>query len=258
MNLEIQDKIVFITASTKGIGYATAKSFLAEGAKVIINGRNQERLIATHTHLSACYGQDNVFVVCGDMTKTCDIEQAKQQIISRFGKVDILIPNLGSGKPISENRLDMEEWARLIDINLYSAVKLIQIFLDILMEQQRSSIVLLSSLAACEKISAPYAYAAAKNAILTLTKYMAIDYAEQGIRVNAVVPGNIIYPTGRWEELLLADEVGTKSYIEQNVPMKRFGKPEEIADMIVFLASERASFMTGNTVVVDGGQKKGY
>lgn len=258
MDLNIKDKVAFITASTKGIGFAVANSFLKEGARVIINGRSQQTLDSAYDNLGMTYNKDNILTICGDMTQEAEIELAKELITQCFGKIDILVPNLGSGKPISNNKLEIAEWKYMMDINLYSAVKLISAFLDLLKEQYESSIVMISSIAAYEKIGAPYAYAASKNSILTLTKYLATDYAEQGIRINAVVPGNIKYPTGRWEELLQKDEVGVNGYIEQNVPMKRFGRPEEIADMVVFLASERAAFMTGNTVVIDGGQKKGY
>lgn len=115
---------------------------------------------------------------------------------------------------------------------------------------------MLSSLAAYNRISAPYAYAAAKQAISVFSKYLSDDYAKKNIRVNSVVPGNVYYKGGRWEELVKQDEIGVKEYIENSVPLKRFATPDEIADAILFLASECASFITGTSLIVDGGQNR--
>lgn len=258
MELGLNNKVVFITGSTRGIGYATAESFLREGARVVVNGRKQESVNAACQALGALYGTENIYAVTGDMTKIAETNRAKCSIINNMQKIDILVPNLGTGKPISQDKLSIEEWQYMMDTNVYSAIHLIQTFLEVLKKQEKSSIIMISSIAAYEKIGAPYAYAASKSAILSLIKYLATDYAEAGIRVNGVVPGNIFYEGGRWDDLWKQNTIGTESYIEQNVPMGRFGKPREIADMIVFLASERTSFMTGNTVVIDGGQRKGY
>ena len=116
---------------------------------------------------------------------------------------------------------------------------------------------MISSLAACDRIEAPYAYAAAKEGVKVLTKYLADDYAERNVRVNCVIPGNVLFPGGRWEELMERDRSGTEKYIRENVPLRRFAKPEEVAAAVVFLASDRASFITGTSIIVDGGQKRG-
>ena len=159
--------------------------------------------------------------------------------------------------PIGSHRMEIIEWEKGFDINLFSAVKLIQEFDDMWVQQEGGSIVMISSLAACERIGAPYAYAAAKEGIRVLTKYLSDDYAVRNIRVNCVIPGNVFYHGGRWEELLNQDREGIEKYIQENVPLKRFAKPEEVADAIVFLASERAAFITGTSLLVDGGQKRG-
>ena len=256
MNLELEGKRVFVTASTDGIGKAIAESFLEEGAIVTVNGRNQSRLDRVILDFSKKYDGHRIHGAIGDMSKEEDIRRVKCFISSEFGKLDILIGNLGTGKPISADKLDITEWHHMYDYNLFSAVHLISAFEDILKKQENASIVLLSSLAGYERIGAPIAYAAAKNGIRTLVKYLADEYAAYGIRVNGVAPGNILFPGGRWEELQKRNIEGIREYIEKEVPMNRFGAPKEIANLVLFLASNRASFITGEIVKADGGQSR--
>ena len=256
MELGLNKKNVFITASSDGIGKAIADTFLEEGANVIINGRNSSKLEQVVLELSEIYGESKVYGVAGDMSKEEDIKRAKEYVINQIGNLDVLIGNLGTGKPITSNKLDMTEWYHMYEKNLFSAVRLISNFEESLKRKKDSNIVLLSSLAGYEKIGAPTAYAAAKNSIRTLVKYLADEYALYGIRVNGVAPGNIFYPGGRWEELRNQDEEGIEDYIDKAVPMKRFGTPKEIANTVVFLASDKASFITGEIIKVDGGQAR--
>lgn len=256
MDLGLAGKKVLITASSGGIGFATADSFLREGADVLLNGRNEEKLLQSYGILQQKYGTGRVYYFTGDMTQETVIIQCRDYVQKVWKKIDVLVPNLGSGKPISESRLDIKEWKAHIDVNLLSAVQVIRVLMELLPSGSNGSIILLSSITACERMNAPYAYAAAKNAVRTLCNYLAGDLADKAIRVNCVVPGNIFFPGGRWEELYNADKGGTEKYINTTVPMKRFGKPEEIADAIVFLASERAGFITGAELVIDGGQKR--
>lgn len=257
MNLYLEEKKVVITASTDGIGYATAYQFLNEGACVLINGRDEVKATEKAGLLKKEFGERKVFLYIGDMALEGNIREMRRYAGNVWGYVDCIVPNVGSGKPISKNRLDDLEWERGFDINLFSAVRLIKEFDDMWRPQEGGSIVMISSLAACERIGTPYAYAAAKEGIRVLTKYLSDDYAVRNIRVNCVIPGNVFYPGGRWEELLKQDREGIEKYIEESVPLKRFAKPEDVADAIVFLASVRSSFITGTSLMVDGGQKRG-
>lgn len=257
MQTGLAGKYVAITASANGIGYAAAKMFLEEGAYVVINGRNEMRLKDCCRHLEKEYGNRHVYAFCGDITKTESIIALKKYVLEIFGGIDCLVANVGSGQPIAENRLDAIEWKAGFDTNLFSAVQLVHEFEDMWDVSKGGNIVFLSSLAACDRIQAPYAYAAAKEGIRVLTKYLSDDYAAKKIRVNCVIPGNVLFPGGRWEELLNNDSEETEEYIRENVPLKRFAKPKEIAAAILFLASDLASFITGTSLVVDGGQKRG-
>lgn len=257
MRTKLIGKKVIITASSNGIGYASARMFLEEGAFVIINGRHDEILQEKGHLLKKIYGDNHVYCFCGDITTKKGISALKKYVQDIFGTIDCLVANAGSGRPIAESRLDPAEWEKGFEINLFGAVRLIHEFDDMWDRQNGGNVVMISSLAACDRLKAPYAYAAAKEGIRVLTKYLSDDYALRNIRVNCVLPGNVLFPGGRWEELLMQDKEGTERYIQENVPLKRFAKPEEIASVVVFLASELASFITGASIVVDGGQKRG-
>ena len=256
MDLQLNGRKIVITASTDGIGYATACKFLEEGACVLINGRNELKAQEKRNLLEKKFGENRVFLYIGDAASEEGIRGIFKYARDIFRHVDCIIANVGSGKPVTESNIDIEGWRKSFDINLFSAVKLIQEFDDLWDENTGGSIVTVSSLAAYNRIAAPYAYAAAKQGISVFSKYLSDDYAKRKIRVNSVIPGNVYYKGGRWEELSQKDESGVKEYIEGSVPLKRFAVPEEIADAIVFLASDRASFITGATLLVDGGQSR--
>lgn len=257
MELGLHGKKVFITASVNGIGKAVAVAFLREGAKVIINGRNENRLTHVLHELQAAYGEENVYAICGDMSDEETIRHAVDKIKDYVTNIDIVVGNLGTGKPISDDKFDIREWEYMLKMNLLSAVSLIQNSRSLFLENG-GSIVVIASLAAHDRIGAPPAYAAAKAGIVSLVKYAAPILAKRQIRINAVSPGNVYFEGGRWEELVGQDEIGVGEYIKKEVPMKRFGQAEEIAETIVFLCSEKSSFTTGAIVQLDGGQGKGY
>ncbi len=253
MKLELKEKKVFISGSSKGIGLAIAEGFLEEGAQVILNGHNQIRLSQEENRLKKLY-PGKVYSVLGDLTTEQGGAQAKKVIENIFGSLDVFIANLGNGRPKNNNHLEIAEWQRFYDINVLGTVRLLNCLYPLLKIGQYPNIVLISSIVAKEKMMAPYGYAAAKGALLTLTRYLSKDWACDGIRVNCVLPGNIYFEGGRWEELKMANTEAVERYILSSVPMKRFGIPREISDVVLFLASGRASFITGAALAIDGGQ----
>ena len=261
MDLQLKGKKAVITASTDGIGYAVAYKLLEEGANVLINGRNelkaqQKQYLLEKDDGEKEFGEKRVFLYIGDTTSEAGIKGIYQYAESIFNHIDCIVANVGCGRPITQSNLDIKSWEKNFDINLFSAVRLIQEFDGFWGENTNGSIVLVSSLAAYNRISAPYAYAASKQGISVFSKYLSDDYAGRNIRVNSVIPGNVFYKGGRWEELLKKDKSGVKEYIEHCVPLGRFATPEEIADAVTFLVSERASFITGASLLVDGGQSR--
>ena len=253
MELGLKDKRILITASSNGIGLETARTFLEEGARVIINGRNQDKLDRVKSELASHYG-DKVKAFCGNMLDDMAIEECVSFVREQYEGLDILVCNLGSGKPLNKAQLDESEWQRFYDINVMSSVSILNEAHPLLCDGNEPCVVLISSIVSKEVLSAPIGYATAKSAIRTMSKYLSREWADDGIRVNCVLPGNIYFEGGRWDELKNSDEEGVMSYIKSAVPMKRFGKPEEIANAIAFLSSDRASFITGAELVIDGGQ----
>lgn len=257
MNLELENRRVFVSASGQGIGAETATQFLAEGARVLINDTNKDKLLGLYEDLKKKYNMRVDFFV-GDITDQVKITELKKHIVSKWGGVDILVANLGTGKPLTSDYLDLNEWKRFMEINVYSSIRLIKTVLPELKKSKKGSIVLMSSISGIQQSEAPFGYAAAKSSVITLVKNLSYDLAPFGIRVNAVAPGNIYFQNGRWEEIIQNKPNLVSDYIEKDVPLRRFGTPEEIASAVVFLSSPRSSFTTGACLIVDGGETRGY
>ena len=253
MELGLRDKRVLVTGSTQGIGLATAKAFLREGAIVVINGRNEENLNQVYRLLSDEYG-NRVYQFRADILSQKDLNEMSIFLEKQLGGLDILISNVGSGKPEDKNTLSVFEWERFSRINTTSTVGVLERIIPLLKKGNEPCVILISSIVAKESASAPVGYAMSKAAIRTLNKYLSRMWAKDKIRVNCVLPGNIYFEGGRWDELLKENKNEVERYIREEVPMERFGKPEEIADTILFLSSERSAFTTGAEVIVDGGQ----
>ncbi len=253
MDLGLKGKKVFISASSGGIGLATAEAFLREGAVVIINGRNEETLKRISESFNEVYGE-NIDYYCGDMTDIRALVGLKEFIESKYQGLDILVANLGTGKPLSDNVLDSDEWKRFFETNVFGTVELLNQLYTSLVNGDNPCVVLISSIVSKEVMAAPIGYASSKAAVRILNKYLGERWSKEGIRLNCVLPGNIYFKGGRWEELLKENESSVTEYIDSNVPLKRFGKPGEVADAIVFLSSDRAGYITGAELVIDGGQ----
>lgn len=256
MQLGLESKTAVVSGSTRGIGRAIAEAFLNEGARVVVCGRRQKGLdLFLKEH--AAHAKD-IFTFCGDLTKEADIKKMLKAAVKAFGSVDCLVPCLGKGAVRFGHELERKDWEETFDINLWGAVKLVHAALPLMKKQGGGSIVFVAALAGMEAVAAPITYCTAKAALIAYAKNLSRELAPFSIRVNCVAPGNIFFPGGRWEEKLRENREKFTRYVADEVPMKRFGTPEEIADAAVFLSSERASFITGECIAVDGGQRRGF
>lgn len=255
MELGLRDKRVLVSGASRGIGFAIAHGFLEEGANVAITARGADGLETARDGLAAEFPQARVLAVQADMCRPDDVDRAVSEVVAGLGGLDCAVANVGSGRGKGGWDVEPEEWARLWDLNFTSAVLLCRRAAREL--PQGGALALIGSIAGLADLSAPLPYRAAKATLVPYARDLARRLAPQGIRANLVAPGNILFPGGRWEELLSERREEIEAYIEREVPMRRFGTPEEIAAAVAFLCSERASFITGACLVADGGELRG-
>jgi 3-oxoacyl-[acyl-carrier protein] reductase len=252
MDLELKNKIALITGSSKGIGKAIAKSLNQEECKIILNGRTNTILKNTSKSLG-----ENIDYFVADVSNNKSCLKLRDYIIKKYGKLDILVCNVGNGTSVSPGNETEKDWEKMLRINLTTTTNMIQTFKKLL-SKSNGSITCISSIAGIETIDAPIAYATAKSALNTYVKQISRPLAEEKIRINVVVPGNIMFENSVWGGKLKKNPKKVKNFIKNQVPLKRFGKPEEIGDVVTFLSSAKASFITGSIFVIDGGQTRSF
>jgi len=255
MDLGLSHKRVLVTGASRGIGAATAQAFLAEGSKVYLVSRGSRQLFETHKQLASEYGDDRAIVDTCDCTNEQALQSLKEQIHQRWGGIDIVVANIGDGRSVPDALPENEQWKKTWSNNFESALHTARTFLPLLRES-KGCLLFVSSIAGLEAFGAPVDYSTAKAAVLALAKNMGRKLAQE-VRVNILAPGNVYFPGGSWDEKIQQDPERVERIIENTVPMNRFGTPEEMADSVLFLCSERSKFITGATLVIDGGQTVG-
>lgn len=242
-------RVVLVTGGSSGIGYATAKAFLEEGAAVAITGRDAGKLAKARQEL----GKGRVVAIRGDVSKALDVKRFVTRTTKTLGPIDVLVNNAGIyiNKPIV--KLEESEYDLVVDVNLKGAWLCTKYVLPGMIRRRKGSIVNVASDSGLVGTAGSSAYCASKGGMVLMTYAVALEVAKDGIRVNVVCPGEVDTPM-LWTE---AEEsgLGEDYYRElfEPIPMKRAATPEEVARAILFLASDEASFMTGSAVSVDGG-----
>lgn len=256
MELGIAGKTALVTGSSRGIGKAIATVLSREGARVCVCGRNLEPVEAIAKDLRSEGAQ--VATVVADVATQEGAYAAVDSAVRAFGSLDMLVNNVGgSGGAGGFDAASSQQWADVLQRNLMSAVWCSQRAVNVMRARGGGSIVHLSSIFGREyATSAPYS--AAKAGLIALTKEMAVDLAPHRIRVNAVAPGSIFFPGGSWDKRQQHDPEAVARMVREQIPWGRFGTPEEVADVVAFLCSERAKWVTGSTVPVDGGQGRAF
>ena len=247
MKFNFKNKKVLITGSSKGIGYTIAKKFIELSATVTINSHNALNLSKAKNKIN----NSKLFSVKSDLTTDNNIKQMIKKSIDKMKGLDFLICNLGNGvsnKDIgSEN---YEDWMNSLKINLLSAIGTINHSKKYLKKSNSASIICISSIAGLHSVKAPLNYATSKAALISYVKSQSKILASDKIRINCISPGNIYFAGGSWEQKLSKNKKSINNYIKNNVPLKRFGTPEEIANACIFLCSDYSSFTTGTNLII--------
>lgn len=247
MVAQFRGKIVLVTGGGTGIGRSAAVAFAAQGATVIIANRNQEAGQATVDTIGAT-GSTARFIQT-DITEATQVTSLMETIVSEFGRLDVAFNNAGSFGTVgllAEQQND--DFTRTFAVNVHGTFLCMKAELAIMVRQGHGCIINNASTSGVRNFTHGVApYAAAKSAVVSLTQSAALEYATQGIRINAIVPGRVE------TEMLVTAGQGDASHFAEVVPMRRLGQPAEVADAVLWLASEQASFVTGHLLAVDGG-----
>lgn len=243
----LNGKVAIVTGGASGIGKSIAKSYLDHGAKVLIMDVNDEGLKETLKELTKFKGK--VLSINGDVTRVKDIRKAIREAILNWKKIDVLVNNAGVGTISSLIEMSEEEWDFVLDVNLKGMFLFTREVAKIMIKQNEGCIINISSINEEIPLAGEIHYCVSKGGVKMLTRTAALELAPYNIRVNAIAPG--MTETALTEEILAIPEL--KNAILHQIPMGRIGKPEDIAKVAVFLASQYASWMTGATIYVDGG-----
>lgn len=249
--MKFEDKKVFISGGATGIGQATALLFAHQGAIVTIFDRDSENGEKCLKKILNSGGR-GIFIF-GNLIYPDDVEKAVKQSSHTFGGIDILINNAGVESPYSVHEMPIEEWDRVMAVNLRGMYLMAKAVIPIMKKSGGGAIVNTASISGLLGWPVSAAYCASKGGVIQLTKQMAVDYAQDNIRVNCVAPGTTLTPLIERIFQQEPEPEKAKQKISQMHPLGRFAQPEEIAQAILFLASEDASFITGAVLPVDGG-----
>lgn len=239
----LQGKVAVVTGGNSGIGKGIAASFYKEGAKVVILGRNKETLDQASKEMD-----NKILAMQGDVTNSEDLKKLYKTTLSEYGKIDILVANSGVAERIPLEKVREKDFDYMVDINYRGAFFTVQYALEYL--NNNASVILIASCAAAVTIKSHSVYSSTKAALVKLAKNFAFDLSDRLIRVNSISPGFIETPI--FGKRLESDPDYLKNK-GKNIPLKRIGEPEDIANAAVFLGSDEASYITGIDLLVDGG-----
>lgn len=251
MDLGLEGKVALITGGSRGIGLRTARLFADEGCSVAICGREAEALTAAANELRQRGVQ--VAAIQGDVTNATEAEQVVAQCVAELGGIDILINNVGGATGGNLMEATDEDWQRTFELNVFQIIRMIRLVAPHMRARGGGAIVNIASISGWEEqLVGTAQYGASKAAQIFLTERLALELVHDNVRVNTVSPGSIVWDGGSWDRFRQANPESYANYVSDGFPMGRLGKPEEVADVIVFMASPRSHWVNGRHIPVDG------
>jgi len=258
MDLGLRDKVAIVTGSSRGLGLASARALAAEGCRITLCGRTEATLHeAAREVASVAGGDDRVLAVTADLAKADGARRVIDATVERFGAIDVLVNNLGVARGAGLLETSDEEWQEAFESTLMPAVRASRLAVPHMQRRGGGTIIIVVSIYARE-IGGRMTYGVVKAGEIALAKSLAQQLAPHNIRVNGVSPGSILFEGGSWWKRQQNDPAGIAEFVKRELPFGRFGRPEEIGNVVTFLASPRASWVSGTTVVVDGCQSRSF
>lgn len=256
MDLQLTGKVAIITGGSRGLGLASATALAAEGCRVAVCARGEAALMDAAATLRAAAGADDrVLPIVADVSTAAGVEDVVRQTVETFGRLDILVNNVGLAQGTTIVDTSDEVWQQAFDQTLFPAIRMSRLAVPHMRRQGAGAIVMIASIWGRES-GGRMTYNAVKAAEISLAKSMAQQLARENIRVNSVAPGSISFPGGSWHKRQQADPAGMADFVMRELPFGRFGRADEVGNVVAFLCSPAASWISGASVPVDGCQGK--
>jgi 3-oxoacyl-[acyl-carrier protein] reductase len=258
MDLGLTDKVAIVTGSSRGLGLAAARSLAAEGCRVTLCARGEARLREAEAEVAdASRGTDRTLAVVADLSKSDGVQAVIDRTVAAFGGIDILVNNVGLAGGGGLLETSDAQWQEAFDQTLLPAVRASRLSAPHMQRRGGGVIVIIASIFGRES-GGRMTYNAVKAAEISLAKSLAQQLAPSNIRVNSLSPGSILFEGGSWWRRQQTDPAGIAEFVKRELPFGRFGRPEEVGDVVAFLCSARASWISGASIVVDGCQSRAF